>query len=151
MARMTIGHLSKLTGVKATTIRWYEAEGWLPPPDRTEGGHRSYNEGHLRRLGFIRHSRELGFSTSDIRSLLSLADHPLDDCSEAHSIVVAHIAEVDARMRRLAALRSELGRMASHCEGSHVGECRIIETLADFDHGHCTDLSHIVARTNPVS
>jgi DNA-binding transcriptional MerR regulator len=32
MARLNIGELSRLTGVKATTIRWYEAEGWLPPP-----------------------------------------------------------------------------------------------------------------------
>ncbi|WP_338665942.1 helix-turn-helix domain-containing protein [Pararoseomonas sp. SCSIO 73927] len=148
MAGMTIGELSGLTGVKATTIRWYESEGWLPPPARTEGGHRSYGDAHLRRLGFIRHSRELGFSMEDIRSLLNLADRPGDDCSAAHAIAVAHIAEVDARMRRLEALRGELERMASQCAGGQAGECRIIETLADFGHGHCEvpDHGHAVDR-----
>ena len=129
MARLTIGNLSRLTGVKATTIRWYEAEGWLPPPARTEGGHRTYGDAHLRRLGFIRHSRELGFSMEDIRSLLNLADRPSDDCSAAHAIAVAHIAEVDARLKRLEALRAELERMACQCVGGHVGECRIIKTF----------------------
>ena len=51
MARLTIGELSRLTGVKATTIRWYEQEGLLPPPLRTEGGHRVYDGEHLRRQG----------------------------------------------------------------------------------------------------
>ena len=142
MRHMSIGDLSRLTGVKPTTIRWYEAEGWLPPPARTEGGHRSYGEAHLRRLGFIRHSRELGFSMADIRALLDLADRPRDDCSAAQAIATAQIVEIDARLRRLQALRSELERMTQGCEGGHVGECRIIETLADFAHGHCADPAH---------
>ncbi|MDJ0391539.1 MerR family transcriptional regulator [Roseomonas sp. E05] len=82
---MSIGDLSRLTGVKPTTIRWYEPEGWLPPPGRTGGGHRSYGDAHVRRRGFIRHSRELGFSMADIRSLLELVDRPWDDCSAAHA------------------------------------------------------------------
>ncbi|PZR12922.1 MAG: MerR family transcriptional regulator [Azospirillum brasilense] len=149
MERLTIGELSRLTGVKPTTIRWYEAEGWLPPPARTEGGHRSYGDAHLRRLGFIRHSRELGFSMEHIRSLLALADRPGDDCSAAHAIATAHIAEVDARMRRLEALRAELERLASNCAGGHVGECRVIETLADFEHGHCVGNAHGVPEAIP--
>ncbi|MFC0387673.1 MerR family transcriptional regulator [Muricoccus vinaceus] len=139
---MTIGDLSRITGVKATTIRWYEAEGWLPAPARTEGGHRSYNQGHVRRLGFIRHARELGFPMNSIRSLLDLADRPGDDCSTAHAIATAQIAEVDTRMRRLEVLRAELERMATTCAGGVVGQCRIIETLADFEHGHCSDPVH---------
>ncbi|MFC4169695.1 MerR family transcriptional regulator [Teichococcus aestuarii] len=142
MRQMGIGDLSRLTGVKPTTIRWYEAEGWLPPPARTEGGHRSYGEAHLRRLGFIRHSRELGFPMADIRALLALADRPRDECSAAHAIATAQIAEIDARLRRLQALRSELERMAQGCEGGQVGECRIIETLSDFAHGHCAHPGH---------
>lgn len=142
MRQMGIGDLSRLTGVKPTTIRWYEAEGWLPPPARTEGGHRSYGESHLRRLGFIRHSRELGFSMADIRALLALADRPRDECSAAHAIATAQIAEIDARLRRLQALRGELERMAQGCEGGQVGECRIIETLSDFAHGHCAHPGH---------
>lgn len=137
-----IGELASATGVKPTTIRWYEQEGWLPPPARTEGGHRVYGEGHLRRLGFIRHARELGFESDAIRSLLDLADHPDADCGAAHALATAQVRDIDARMRRLTALRAELDRMATSCAGGVIGECRIIETLADFGHGHCVDPLH---------
>ena len=143
MTRIGIGELSKRTGVKPTTIRWYEAEGWLPPPIRTEGGHRSYGDAHIRRLGFLRHARELGFSMEDVRSLLDLGDRPGDDCGAVHAIAASHIEEVDRRIRRLLALRAELERMASHCLGGHIGECRIIEALADFEHGHCSTSRHV--------
>ncbi|MBU8543343.1 MULTISPECIES: MerR family transcriptional regulator [Roseomonadaceae] len=142
MQSYAIGDLARATGVKATTIRWYEQEGWLPPPARTAGGHRAYGPAHLRRLGFIRHARELGFGSDAIRALLGLADRPQADCTQAHALATAQIAEIDARMRRLAALRAELSRMAASCEGGSAGDCRIIETLADFGHGHCADASH---------
>lgn len=138
----SIGDLARATGVKPTTIRWYEQEGWLPAPARTEGGHRAYGEDHLRRLGFIRHARELGFESDAIRALLDLAAHPNADCSAAHRLAVAQIRAIDARLRRLKALRAELERMATRCEGGVIGECRIIETLADFAHSHCEDPSH---------
>ncbi|CAH0176392.1 helix-turn-helix domain-containing protein [Roseomonas sp. CECT 9278] len=138
----SIGDLARETGVKPTTIRWYEQEGWMPPPARTEGGHRIYGAAHLRRLGFIRHARELGFESEAIRALLDLADHPEADCGAAHTLATAQISEIDARLRRLSALRAELQRMATSCEGGVVGDCRIIETLADFAHGHCADPIH---------
>lgn len=139
---LSIGELARATGVKPTTIRWYEQEGWLPPAARTEGGHRAYGQAHLRRLGFIRHARELGFESAAIRALLDLADHPQADCSAAHRLATAQMREIDARLRRLAALRAELERMATSCAGGVVGECRVIETLADFAHGHCEDPGH---------
>ncbi|WP_203071985.1 MerR family transcriptional regulator [Falsiroseomonas ponticola] len=138
----SIGDLARATGVKPTTIRWYEQEGWLPPPARTGGGHRVYGDPHLRRLGFIRHARELGFESEAIRALLDLADHPDADCGKAHQLAVAQIRAIDDRLRRLAALRRELDRMAESCAGGVAGQCRIIETLSDFDHGHCADPSH---------
>ena len=112
-----IGDLVRATGVKPTTLRWYEQEGWLPPPGRTEGGLRAYGEAHLRRLGFIRHARELGFESHMIRALLDLADRPGADCGQAHALAMAQIDQVDARLLRLAALRTELQRMATSCEG----------------------------------
>jgi len=141
-ATYSIGDLARATGVKPTTIRWYEQEGWLPPPGRTEGGHRAYGAAHLRRLGFIRHARELGFESDAIRALLDLAGKPDADCGQAHALATAQIGEIDARLRRLTALRAELQRMATSCEGGVVGECRIIETLADFAHGPCEDPAH---------
>ncbi|HWX50837.1 MAG TPA: helix-turn-helix domain-containing protein [Roseomonas sp.] len=144
-ARHAIGELARRTGVKATTIRWYEQEGLLPPPARSEGGHRLYTEDHLRRLGFIRHARELGFGMPAIRALLGLAGRPREDCTAAHALARAQIAEIDSRLRRLEALRAELVGMAEACAGGAAQDCRILETLADFDHGHCRHHDHEAA------
>ncbi len=138
----TIGDLARATGVKPTTIRWYEGQGLLPPPARTEGGHRAYADAHLQRLGFIRHARELGFPMPAIRELLHLASHPEQDCADAHAAATAQIKVIDAKLRQLKALRTELSRMARSCHGGRVAECRIIETLADHAHGHCGDPTH---------
>lgn len=142
MTRLSIGDLSRATGVKATTIRWYEGEGLLPTPGRSEGGHRAYSEAHLGRLGFIRHARELGFPMAAIRALLDLADHPERDCGTAHRVATVQIATIDAKIRQLQALRAELDRLAAACEGGRAAECRILEVLADHAHGHCASTAH---------
>ncbi|WP_370196863.1 MerR family DNA-binding transcriptional regulator, partial [Aurantimonas sp.] len=56
---LAIGDLSRRTGVKIPTIRYYEEIGLLPAPPRSAGNRRLYGEAHLRRLGFVRHAREL--------------------------------------------------------------------------------------------
>jgi DNA-binding transcriptional MerR regulator len=139
---LTIGELSRLTGTKPTTIRWYEQEGVLHPSRRTAGGHRVYGGDHLRRLGFVRHARELGFPIAAIRDLLGFAATPQADCGRAHAIATAQVADIDRRLRRLVALRAEVARMAETCSGGAATECRILETLADYGHGHCADPAH---------
>ena len=51
---LTIGALSRLTGVHIETIRYYERVKILPKPPRTVGGRRSYDPTHVRMLGFVR-------------------------------------------------------------------------------------------------
>lgn len=139
---ISIGALSRATGVKATTIRFYEAEGLMPPATRTDGGHRVYTRAHLDRLGFIRHARELGFGMDDIRELLRLADAAPDaPCEGADAIARRHLAAVRDRLYRLRSLEVELERM-THCHNGRVAECRVIEVLADVGHGHCADPTH---------
>ena len=73
MKPFTIGALSKGTGCHIETIRYYERIVLLPEPPRSQGGHRLYEEAHLRRLAFIRRSRELGFTLEEyIDSILQL-------------------------------------------------------------------------------
>lgn len=138
----SIGDLSRATGVKPTTIRWYEAEGLLPEPGRSAGGQRAYEISHLQRLGFIRHARELGFAMPAVRGLLELSAQPEQDCGKAHAAAMAQIEAIDMKMRQLTALRAELSRVAEACRGGRVADCRIIETLADHAHGHCLESGH---------
>ena len=67
---LTRGGLAARTSCNIETIRYYERVGLLPPPPRSAGGHRLYGEGLMRRLNFVRRSRDLGFSIEEIRELL---------------------------------------------------------------------------------
>src|SRR3954464_5569814 len=119
---LAIGELSRRTGVKVPTIRYYEQIGLLPSPSRTEGQQRRYGVDEVCRLNFIRHARELGFEVDAIRQLLGLASHPDRSCGEAHAITKAHLDEVNGKIARLTALRDELRNMVS-CDNGKVAKC----------------------------
>ena len=132
---MKIGELSRATGTNIETIRYYERIGLLPAPDRTAANYRSYGDAHRARLSFVRHSRDLGFTIEEIRSLLDLSDDPARDCGEADRIATAHLEQVEAKIDQLSALRDELTRIVGRCRGGLAGDCRVIEALGD--HGQC--------------
>ncbi len=132
---LTIGSLAKRTGTKVQTIRYYEQIGLMPEPSRTEGGQRRYGDTELDRLSFIRHARQLGFSLDAIRELLDLSDHPNQPCDEADSIARRQLKQVEQRIARLEALRTELKRMVRECSGSRSANCRVLEVLRD--HSEC--------------
>ncbi len=138
--RFTVGQLARETGIAVGTVRHYEKIGLLPPAARSEGNQRLFDAAARRRLGFLRHARDLGFSLDATRELLDLADHPDRPCDRADVIARRHLADVETRIARLEGLRRELVRMVESCahanEGGAVAECSVIETLAD--HAHCT-------------
>lgn len=132
---MKIGDLSRATGTNVETIRYYERIGLLPHPARTHANYRDYGEAHRARLTFVRHSRELGFTIEEIRSLLDLSDDPARDCGEADRIASRHLAQVEDKIAQLTRLRDELTRIVGLCRGGAAADCRVIEALAD--HGSC--------------
>jgi DNA-binding transcriptional MerR regulator len=140
--KYTIGRLANDTGCKIPTIRYYESIGLLPEPNRSEGNTRLYGPPHQARLGFIQHCRELGFSQDDIRGLLTLTDRPESSCDEATRISKQHLHSVNQKIARLSALKAELEQMIDVCNGGVVGECRLVETLADHSHEHCLTKDH---------
>lgn len=133
MPLLSIGALSQETGVKVPTIRYYESIGLLPPPERTDSNRRLYTRAERDRLAFIRHARDLGFDIDAIRALLRLAAHPDQPCEAADGIAREHLAAIETRIVRLQALRAEIARMVEHHQHGTVGECRVIEVLADHD------------------
>lgn len=135
-----IGELSRRTGVKIPTIRFYEQIGLLAPPPRTSGNQRRYGKAEVDRLNFIRHARELGFEVEDICELLAMSASPQSSCHEVDSIAINHLKEVERRIASLTALRAELTRMIEECDKGQICDCRIIEVLAD--HGQCVNTRH---------
>jgi len=138
----TIGTLARESDCKVETIRYYEQIGLMPVPDRSVGGQRRYHHRHLDRLRFIRHSRELGFPLDAIRELLSLTDSPDQSCQAVDAIAQTHLVAVEQRIARLQALKAELERMITQCRGGRIGQCHIIEVLADHTHTHCLHDNH---------
>lgn len=106
---MRIGELGKKADCLVQTVRFYESEGLLPEPARSEGNFRLYDEVHLQRLLFIRRCRAKDMTLDEIRQLLNLRDRPELGCGEVNALVDAHIAQVRTKMKELRALERELG------------------------------------------
>ncbi len=123
------GSLAKRTGVNGETIRYYEKIGLMPNPARTSGGHRVYNHAHLKRLSFVRRSRELGFTLHEIRELLELVDGGDYTCAEIHDRTIIHLDDVAKKIRDLQKMQRTLKTMASKCDGGLVPECPIVDEL----------------------
>ena len=103
-ARLTRGVVAARTGCHIETVRYYERICLLPPPPRTEGGHRLYDEDLLRRLNFICRSRELGFTIEEVRDLLGLVDGGGYTCAEVKEITLDQVLRHRPDARSLAFL-----------------------------------------------
>lgn len=127
---MKIGELAKAAHTQVETIRFYEREGLLPATDRTEGNYRVYGEGHLQRLSFIRHCRQLDMTLDEIRTLLGFQDSPPQDCSVINNLVDEHISHVATRIRELKSLQKQLIELRNSCSGGGaVEECGVLTGL----------------------
>lgn len=128
-AVFTIGKLAAESGTNVQTIRYYEQIGLLPVPPRSQGNQRLYGPEQVRRLAFIRRSRDLGFSIERVRELLRLADTPDRPCEMVDDIAARQLVHVQEKIRALRALKRELQRLLDH-DGGTIRDCRIVETLS---------------------
>lgn len=128
-----IGEMSRRTGVNIETVRYYEKIGMMPKPKRSEGGNRLYNTEQLQRLFFIKRCREIGFSQSEIKALLSMVDRDDVTCAEVHNITTDHAADIRHKIKDLRKLEKVLTQMANECSRGDIPECPIIETLFAYD------------------
>ena len=129
---MRIGELGKKADCLVQTVRFYESEGLLPEPARSEGNFRLYDEVHLQRLLFIRRCRAKDMTLDEIRQLLNLRDRPELGCGEVNALVDAHIAQVRSKMKELRALERELMDLRRSCDSARTSrECGILNSLAE--------------------
>ncbi len=130
MPTITIGELSKESGVHLETIRYYEREGLIPVPPRKTSGHRAYPQNAALRLRFIKRVQELGFTLSEIRELLTLRAEPDQDCSQVCEQAQEKLCEVRAKIRNLQAIEQALQHLTEGCSGNRpIGKCGILEAL----------------------
>lgn len=125
----TRGELSRRTGVNAETIRYFERIGMLPAPPRTEGGHRIYDERHVRTLGFVRSARSLGFAPEEVRTILDFGGPGKASCAEVRDIAERHLEQVRAKIADLAEIERLLTVTVERCSGRSVPECAVIDMI----------------------
>src|SRR5882724_7855977 len=101
METLTIGELAKRARVNRETVRYYERRRLLPRPSRSISGYRVFSDEAVRRLRFIRHAKELGFSLNEIRELLALRVNSIDTCDRVRERAEAKIADIARKLRSL--------------------------------------------------
>lgn len=103
-----IGHIARETGLSVHAIRFYEREGLLKAPVRSEGRFRIFDRGAARELKFIRKAQELGFSLAEIRELLVLRRADPQACSHVRDILRKTLGRVEEKIEDLLRLQGEL-------------------------------------------
>ncbi|MBL4839003.1 MAG: helix-turn-helix domain-containing protein [Kordiimonadaceae bacterium] len=126
--RLSIGKLSNKTGVNIETIRYYERITLMPPPFRTEGGHRIYDNTHMERLSFIRRCRDLGFPLEDIRSLLGMVEKD-DHCATMRPTAKSHLQLVKAKIKALREMQRALTDILDCCSDCDTPTCSVSNAL----------------------
>ncbi|TBU87008.1 Cd(II)/Pb(II)-responsive transcriptional regulator [Phytopseudomonas dryadis] len=142
---MKIGELAALTHCQVETIRYYEREGLLPAPQRSEGNYRLYRAEHVERLTFIRNCRTLDMTLDEIRELLSLRGRPADNCEAINALIDEHIEHVNARIASLQSLQAQLVELRRSCMADRdAAPCEIIRQLNTSDNLHNDNaVSHV--------
>ena len=130
---MNIGQAASTSGVSAKMIRHYEALGLLPAAQRTESGYRQYAQKDVHTLRFIRHSRDLGFSLTEIAELVSLWHNRRRPSRQVKALAEAHIKELEQKAAELWAMKLALEHLVHCCHGDDRPECPILDGLAGAD------------------
>ncbi|UZJ45433.1 Cd(II)/Pb(II)-responsive transcriptional regulator [Marinimicrobium sp. C6131] len=133
---MRIGELAKKLGSPVETIRFWEKEGLLPEPSRTEGNYRDYDGSDLEHLLFIRNCRALDMSLDEIRQLLQLRSQPTEYCGSVNDLIDNHIDQVVLKIETLQALEVQLRSLRKACaDGRKVEQCGILRGLTKGSRG----------------
>jgi len=126
---MNIGEAADASGVSSKMVRYYESVGLLPQARRTASGYRDYDMNDVHRLRFVRRARDFGFSMEEIGELLALWQDRSRPSKEVKRIALAHVAELDQKIRHLTSLRDTLEHLARCCHGDHRPDCPILGDL----------------------
>lgn len=132
---LRIGEMAAQAGCPVVTVRFYEKEGLLNPPERTASNYRVYSQKDLERLRFILHCRKHGIKLEEIRQLLVFKDNPQKECGYVHALIKKHLAHVETQIESLNALKAELEEMSKTADCCQNGHCSILERLSDI--GDC--------------
>ena len=129
---MNIGKVSKLSGVSAKTIRYYEDIGLITPANRKTNGYRDYADNDVSTLQFIQRTRNLGFSLKDTGNLITLWRDQHRASADVKSLALNHIRDIELRIVELQEVRDTLIDLTQKCHGDDRPDCPILQGLANI-------------------
>ena len=128
---MRSGQVARSAGVNVQTLRYYERRGLLKRPKRLDSGYRAYSPDAVDSVRFIKRAQELGFALTEIETLLDLSNGGPDDCDRAQALARIKIAEMEAKIANLQAMRESLGRHVATCELPRKDrQCPLVSSIA---------------------
>ncbi|XID74964.1 Cu(I)-responsive transcriptional regulator [Alkanindiges sp. WGS2144] len=128
---MNIGQAAKLSGISAKMIRYYEEIGLIEPAHRSAAGYRLYSAQDLKTLQFLKHARELGFSSEQMKELVGLWKNTNRHSAEVKTLALGHIAALKQKISRLQDMVDMLQASANACSGDEQADCAILEHIAN--------------------
>jgi Hg(II)-responsive transcriptional regulator len=130
MASYKISQIANEAGVNVETLRYYERIKIMPPPERKKSGYRVYSKQDLKRLFFIKRTKELGFTLNEIKELLELRINPESTCGDVLAKATEKMVAIDQKIRELKQIKQALSVLAASCSGKGPsGECPILDAL----------------------
>ncbi|MDZ7804932.1 heavy metal-responsive transcriptional regulator [Thiohalophilus sp.] len=130
MDTLSIGQLAQAAGVTVEALRFYEKRGLLAAPQRRRNGYRQYPPDSIKRVRFIQHAKQVGFTLGDIGELLALRQDRTTSCADIKARATHKIDQVERKIKELERIRDALSRMAQQCSGSgSLSDCPILEEL----------------------
>jgi MerR family copper efflux transcriptional regulator len=127
---MNIGDASRLTGLPAKAIRYYEDIGLVVPSGRGRNNYRDYDEQGVRLLQFVARARSLGFSVENCRDLLGLYRDQHRASADVKALARARIVDIERKMRELQTMKATLEDLVARCHGDDRPDCPILRDLA---------------------
>ena len=131
----TIGQVALNAGVGVETVRFYERKGLIEQPPRKSNTYRVYPADTVRRIRFIIHAKELGFTLKEIVGLLSLRSRSAESCDSVKEQAEMKIADIEKRIRGLRRMKSTLRKITQACERREpTAECPMWDVLDEEDY-----------------
>ncbi len=128
-ATMNIGQAARASGISAKMIRYYEDNGLIGPVARTESGYRVYGPRDIHTLGFIKRSRDMGFSVERIGELLQLWRDRTRHSADVKRMALEHVAVLQQRIAELQDMVQTVQVLADCCAGDERPDCPILRGI----------------------
>lgn len=142
--RLLAGDVARLLGIGVQTLHYYEREGLIPAPARSDSGYRLYTPPLVDRVHFIRKAQALGLPLAEVRDILRLTEEGASPCARVRAALTEKLREVNERLLDLESFRDELAALVAQApslsdSSSSPHVCAIVDGAVPLRRGRAMD------------